>query len=693
MAQQDIIIGAADAKAGDTLFSAFTKTQANFTELYSLAPLDQQQMFYVAKAGNDSNSGLNITEPFLTIGAAITAASLLTPAVDNQITIQVIDTGDYVESPTLPEWVHLDASNAALNGRLTIEDNTITSFRRLQNSTVGQSVARKSNGLGFAKVAVELLIVADAGQDGMKVDAGVVHIDAGVMSIDAGIGIKAKNGSRVSFIVSEVQLLNGGLGIGTRTAGGGANFFSGNILYAKDDGSGVFVEAKVAGDIINIQAGSIIVDTLYDMGANTTLNIFATEATGTVIKNATATVNSTLAGDLANRVRVSKASDLAGTLDSTKQYFIDGIIDMGSQSIEVPQGGLTLTGYSFDLSKLISSEAAYTMFTSPASGSGNVLGMDYAIEVTGAGSQVYDLVSDTGFEAFEFTRVNYNDCSSLGSIDNYRQGLEIGTGRFGGKPELTLVGVWLGGYFIDTSIVRSLVDGAYSLFSAGAGFVMSSRFRSNQNIDLPASASFIDFAASNFVNPSTLQLDGCLITRDGVFDATDTNIIPNIGAEELVCEWMGNNGIDNTFVGGEAIVTVEVETIIVSSGVYVDLAGTFTASDLTHFDSPSNGQLRHLGDSPREYQVGGQLVIDGTSSDVVALRAVIFRSASTTFEDQKTQTRVINALQGGRDVGYYVYFDNITLNKNDYVFFQVANIGATNNVTAELDSSFAVQAR
>lgn len=35
MAQQNITIGAADAKAGDTLFSAFTKTEANFSELYA----------------------------------------------------------------------------------------------------------------------------------------------------------------------------------------------------------------------------------------------------------------------------------------------------------------------------------------------------------------------------------------------------------------------------------------------------------------------------------------------------------------------------------------------------------------------------------------------------------------------------------------------------------------------------------
>lgn len=36
MAQQDIIIGTQDAKQGDTLFDAFTKSQANFTELYGL---------------------------------------------------------------------------------------------------------------------------------------------------------------------------------------------------------------------------------------------------------------------------------------------------------------------------------------------------------------------------------------------------------------------------------------------------------------------------------------------------------------------------------------------------------------------------------------------------------------------------------------------------------------------------------
>lgn len=396
---------------------------------------------------------------------------------------------------------------------------------------------------------------------------------------------------------------------------------------------------------------------------------------------------------LDNRVIVKTATDLSGVLDSTKEYFIDGVINMGSQTIEVPAGGLSLSGYNFDVSKLVSTASSYTMFTSPIGGSGDLIGKDYAIEVAGVSSKVYDITDATGFNAFEFARINYNDCTSLGTIAGYRQGLEVGTGRFGGKPELELAGTWLGGYFIDTSIVRGLDDGAYTLFKAGAGFSMASRFRSNQNIDLPASVSFLDFSASNFTNPSTLQLEGCIVTRAGVFDGNDSNLTPNIAASELVCAWSSNNGLPNTFVGGGLSVTSESTTTISSSGTFVDLAGTFTAGDLQHFDSPASGQLRHLGTSPREFSLAGQFVLDCGSNDEVDLKVVIFRSATTSFEDAKTQRRVINNLQGGRDVGYFVITDNIVLNINDYVKLQVANVNDTSNIIAELDSFFTIGAR
>ena len=408
------------------------------------------------------------------------------------------------------------------------------------------------------------------------------------------------------------------------------------------------------------------------------------------------TIASTIdpATGLSNRVVVQEAADLAGVLDSTKEYFIDGVIDMGSQTIEVPAGGLNLTGYNFDVSKLISSATGYTMFTSPVGGSGNVLGKDYAIEVTGTGSKVYDLTSATGFDAFEFARINYNDCTSLGEINGYRQGLETGTGRFGGQPELTLSGTWLGGYFIDTSIVRGMVDGVYSLFKAGAGFIMNSRFRSNQNIDLPANVSFFDFSTSNFANPSTVQIEGAIVTRNGTFNATDPNITPNITQGDIASAWTDNNGMPNTFEGGSIGVTTTATTTITTANTFVDIAASsWTTQDLQHFDNPVDGQLRHLGNTPREYRVIADFLLECTSGDDLTLRVVKWDSSSTTFETVLDQTREVNNFQGGRDVAFFNININTTLDKDDYIKLQVANVAATNNVTAEVDSYFIVEQR
>jgi hypothetical protein len=397
---------------------------------------------------------------------------------------------------------------------------------------------------------------------------------------------------------------------------------------------------------------------------------------------------------LDSEIVVKVAADF-GTVDSTKVYLLDGIIDFTGTglNIEVPAGGINIIGSTFNVSGIICTDTGYTLFTSPVGGSGDVLRERFFIEISGAGSQVYNLTDSTGFHAIEEDRVNYNNCTSLGTITDYRQGLETGTGRFGGTPELTLAGPWLGGYFIDTSIARSLSNSAFTLYKAGAGFTMASRFRSNQNIDLPALASFLDFSPANFINPSTLQLEQCIVTRNGVSDAGDSNLTPNISSSDLKSSWSGNNGLNNTFPGGELNITAEVVTTIVSAGAFVDLAGTFTASDLQHFDEPLNGQLRHLGSSPVDFKVGGQLVLESSSNDEVDVKIVIFRDATTSFEDGKTLRRVINNLQGGRDVAYFVLDDNVTLNQNDYIKIQVANVGATNNITAEIDSYINVGAR
>lgn len=395
-----------------------------------------------------------------------------------------------------------------------------------------------------------------------------------------------------------------------------------------------------------------------------------------------------------SQVIVKQASDLSGALDSTKEYVIDGVIDMGATQITVPQGGLNLKGFSFDISKLTSSESSYTMFVSPAGGSGNVVLSDMAFEVTGASSKLFDIVSDTGFEAVEINAVNFNDCTDLGVIDNYRQGLELGTGRFGGTPSLEMKGAWLGGYRITTSIARS-IDNAMTapIFKAGAGLVISTRFLTDLNIDLGTTAPLTDFAPSNFANPSSFQVRGAIVTRGGTPDPTDSTVTPNITASDLEASWDDNIGIGNTFEGGESEITTETATTISVIGAAVDVAGTFTASDLQHFDAPANGQLRHLGNTPREYRVSVDFSVAGTSAEQIKLLIVKWDDSASSFVEIATQTREINNFVGSRDIAFFNMLKTVVLDQNDYIKIQVANMTSTNNVTAELGDSFVVFAR
>ncbi|GAF85819.1 unnamed protein product, partial [marine sediment metagenome] len=293
--------------------------------------------------------------------------------------------------------------------------------------------------------------------------------------------------------------------------------------------------------------------------------------------------------ELDNIIKVNQgnvATTLGGIIDSSKEYFIDGLVDMGTTQITVPPTGITLRGYSFDISGLISSEDNYTMFISEsiAIGSGNILGVDYYISVTGASSKVYEIYDATGFNAFEFTRVNYIDCTSLGDIYDYRQGLENGTGRFGGSPSLTLNGVWLGGYRITTSIIRNMSDTTTdAIFKEGTLFQMNSRFLTDVNVDLGDLQPFCDFQDINFPIPSLLQVKGAIFTRGGLFNANDTNIFTNLLPSDLPCDWDNNLGLGNTFVGGTLNNNTEVETVIVTQGVAVDLEGVFGSLDLQHF--------------------------------------------------------------------------------------------------------------
>ena len=398
--------------------------------------------------------------------------------------------------------------------------------------------------------------------------------------------------------------------------------------------------------------------------------------------------------ELLNRVIVNNFSDFY-PVQSDKLYFIDGIVYAGAtDSIVIPVGGLYIAGYGFDLSGIIDTFDNKTLFSS--TGSGNILFDDIFLETSGTNSRVYNIVANTGFEAIELSKVNYNNCSSLGTIDSYRQALEVGTGRFGGSPSLTLKGTWVGGFKITTSITRSMSDVTTEpLFKAGAGFTMASRFFTDMNVDLGTLQPLLDFQSSNFPNPSTLQLKGCLVTRDGLYVATDANITPNIDNADIASDWSENQGLVNTFVGGSSQVGTEALTTITTVSTWYDIEGIFTSSGLQHFTGNVDGELTHIGNTPREFNLIASLIIEGTANDQLSVRFQKWDNSASSFVDLDftDQRRQVNNLSGARDVAIFFLSVNVTLDISDFVKMQVQNHSGNGNVTLESSSFYQISGK
>ena len=397
-----------------------------------------------------------------------------------------------------------------------------------------------------------------------------------------------------------------------------------------------------------------------------------------------------LNGGGAGRIYVTQSNfeyTLGATIDSTKQYFIDGVIDVGSTSIDVPDTGLSLVGYGFDISKMISTEENFTLFNSLDCG--NVFLNSFTIDISGNNSQVFDLSSGTGFEAIEMNSINFENCTSLGELTGFRQGLETNTGRFGGTPELTFNNAWAGGYRISTSIALNMNDFT-ALFKEGNSLTFEGRFIIGLNLNLPTNGALTDFSASNITNSESLEIENSFIRRNGVINTSDTTITPNIDEKNLESFWSDNVGVANTQKYIRQQITTEVTTNV-SGGAYSVLEGTFTVdSDPSHFDSPSNGQLRLLSGNGK-YQIFGNLIIDGGPNDVIDLRITKSSDDGATWPVViNNVTRVINSLVGGRDVGFFEINFLSSIKENERIRLEVANLTDNTDVTAELDSTLIV---
>ena len=120
---------------------------------------------------------------------------------------------------------------------------------------------------------------------------------------------------------------------------------------------------------------------------------------------------------------------------------------------------------------------------------------------------------------------------------------------------------------------------------------------------------------------------------------------------------------------------------------------TWDTLNLEHFDNPLGNQLRHLGNSPREYKVIADLTLESQSNNVLTVRVRKWDDSASTFVTVLDQNRQVNSLVGGRDVAFFSINIKTELDQNDYIELQVANQTSTSNVTAEVDSYYMIEER
>ena len=395
-----------------------------------------------------------------------------------------------------------------------------------------------------------------------------------------------------------------------------------------------------------------------------------------------------MASYIVSTLIVTSANQLAGALDSTKQYLIDGAIDMGAQSITVPTGGLSIAGLGFGISSLTSSENSYNMFvTEGGSYSGNLFINGVDLGATGTSSQIFELDNDGNFGAVEFRNGNYLASSTIGNLDNYRQYLQSNVAVFAITDGLTFTGAWAGGAaIIDTVCIG--VGAGVSIFKAGVGLVFSGSIRSNINaLSINATTTVFDWATGNIANDGAFFLDGSRFNPA-------SNPIPNISSSDVKARFRNCSGINNTYVGAAWEVTASAATSIASANTLYKMAGTTTYSEEHWFSNSTNNACVYDSTIGIEAEVDFSLSFTGGNNDVMGVQIRQWDNSASSYVDiGPRHTATLNGGPSGVRAENISGFAFATLAQNDRIEVWIENQSDTTNITTDAAGSLIVKQR
>jgi len=278
----ELLIG---ATAGAPDFASLTSTDgtisfttgANSLDLSSVG-LDQDQIIYFGKHGNDANDGLTIEKAKLTIGSAITAATALVPGAANRIAIVAFDDGTYTENITLPQYVDLNAPNITISGTIVAADDTCIDigFLIVATGTVGLT---KSAGTSYCNAKINNITCSGNGI-GVLATAGFINIAFKQLYVEdgAGIGDLSSALSHIHIQGGDIYITGTGLAVGRANAG----TIVGRVDHILDTGAGSGTGIAILSGTIDLNVSLIDNNVAYNVnGAASELRLVANEIIGT----------------------------------------------------------------------------------------------------------------------------------------------------------------------------------------------------------------------------------------------------------------------------------------------------------------------------------------------------------------------------------------------------------------------------
>jgi hypothetical protein len=396
------------------------------------------------------------------------------------------------------------------------------------------------------------------------------------------------------------------------------------------------------------------------------------------------------------QIVVTSSAQLTGTLRSDVVYLIDGHIDMGALSVEVPPGGLSIYGFGYEVASIYSDLDNATLFTSPAgSYSGNCILTGMTLYVTGVGSKVFALDNDGNSSAVELDTVNLgrfgapgSETTSLGSLTAYRQFRMAGCAIIRVQDGLEFVGTWAGGAAIDSTILLSIAAGV-TIFKAGAGLDFQGSTLSNINaLSVDNTATVFDWADANFSRDEGFALAAARFNI-----AAAHTPIPNMTEGSTKRFFRDCSGVLNTYPGGWWEITTETATTL-TVNTPTKLLGTTTYNEMVYVSGAASNAFVFNSTIRKQFTLVGNVVISGGANDQIELSVRVWDDSAASYVVKRTFTHQISNLVGLLDVTYFTFDAQVgELSTNDRVELWVENTTDDTSVTALNGSVVTLQAR